>query len=213
VRGWDATYAVQNSQERYWEGSQVYAQLTAGTDWSSVPGFFNFWTWYEQVARVLKDGDTFVEIGVWLGRSIIYLAQECRRLGKHGVKFTAVDTFRGEAGKEAHLETLYAHGGSLRKQFEANLERCGVADCVEIVESDSAHAAQLFQDGTLAGVFIDAAHDYESVKRDLAAWVPKVRAGGILSGHDIEHEPVQRAVSEILPSATQVACVWVAEAK
>jgi len=33
-------------------------------------------------------------------------------------------------------------------------------------------------------VYIDARHDYESVREDLALWHPKLRPGGILAGHD-----------------------------
>ncbi|CAK0856203.1 unnamed protein product [Prorocentrum cordatum] len=33
-------------------------------------------------------------------------------------------------------------------------------------------------------VFLDARHDYEAVAADVVAWRPKVRPGGILSGHD-----------------------------
>ena len=47
-------------------------------------------------------------------------------------------------------------------------------------------------------VFIDAQHDYESVRRDLVAWNPKVRPGGIFCGHDYNgnHKGVIRAVDE-----------------
>ena len=43
-------------------------------------------------------------------------------------------------------------------------------------------------------VFLDAAHDYASVKADLKAWWPLVRVGGILSGHDFDMPDVSRAV-------------------
>jgi len=33
-------------------------------------------------------------------------------------------------------------------------------------------------------VYIDANHSLESIRLDLAAWAPKVRPGGIVSGHD-----------------------------
>jgi hypothetical protein len=32
--------------------------------------------------------------------------------------------------------------------------------------------------------FIDGNHRYEHVRADLHAWWPKIRAGGLLSGHD-----------------------------
>jgi hypothetical protein len=39
-------------------------------------------------------------------------------------------------------------------------------------------------DSSLDFVYIDARHDRASVLEDLAAWYPKVRAGGIIAGHD-----------------------------
>ena len=35
-------------------------------------------------------------------------------------------------------------------------------------------------------LFIDADHRYESFIADLKAWIPKVKAGGIVCGHDCE---------------------------
>lgn len=45
-------------------------------------------------------------------------------------------------------------------------------------------------------VYIDAAHDFNSVCADLKAWWPKVEAGGILAGHDYDptHPGVVAAV-------------------
>lgn len=47
-------------------------------------------------------------------------------------------------------------------------------------------------------VYIDAAHDYDSVRADLLAWWPHVTADGILAGHDYDetHPGVVRAVRE-----------------
>jgi cephalosporin hydroxylase len=48
-------------------------------------------------------------------------------------------------------------------------------------------------------VVIDGAHDYKYVKADIEAWLPKVKSGGYLCGHDYlsgEHEEVIRAVNE-----------------
>jgi len=39
-------------------------------------------------------------------------------------------------------------------------------------------------------VYIDAKHDYASVKEDIAIWWPTVKRGGILAGHDYLHKSV-----------------------
>jgi len=51
-------------------------------------------------------------------------------------------------------------------------------------------------------VFIDANHEYLHVKQDILSWLPKVRSGGILAGHDYAPEipmfsGVKQAVDEI----------------
>lgn len=50
-------------------------------------------------------------------------------------------------------------------------------------------------------VFIDAAHDYASVRKDIASWWPLVKPGGILAGHDWNHRwpSVERAVTDCFP--------------
>lgn len=67
---------------------------------------------------------------------------------------------------------------------------------------DSISASKRFKDNSLDFVFIDAAHDYESVKADILAWLPKVKNNGILAGHDYypehpEYCGVYQAVHEI----------------
>ena len=203
----DETYLRQNAPERYEEGLKIYNRLKEGRDWSQVPGFFNFWPFYNEIALLLKDGDVVAEVGVWLGRSIIHLAQMCQRLGK-SVKFIAADSFKGESGQSAHAKTVAKNGGSIRSEFEANIKRCGVSDVIEILEGDSSAAAADIPNGSLAFCFIDAAHNYESVKRDIIAWRPKVKSGGILAGHDIQWPDVRRAVEELVPAAKKTAATW-----
>ena len=46
-------------------------------------------------------------------------------------------------------------------------------------------------------VFIDANHSYEYVKRDILNYRQLIRPGGILCGHDLNHDGVAKAVNEI----------------
>jgi tetratricopeptide (TPR) repeat protein len=203
----DATYLQTNAPERYQGGAAILDQLRKREDWSAIPGWFNYWPFYQLIAQRLKDGDTVAEVGCWMGRSIIFLAQECKRLGKQ-VKFYAVDTFKGEKDQPEHTAEVEARGGSLRATFDANIARAGVADMITVLEGDSAEMAQSVKDGSLAFCYLDAAHDYESVKKDIAAWLPKLSPDGKLAGHDAMHEPVARAVKESLGEHHIMGAVW-----
>lgn len=64
------------------------------------------------------------------------------------------------------------------------------------VKEFSIKAAGIFPDNSLDFVFIDANHEYEFVKEDMEIWFPKVRPGGLFSGHDYRWGGVNRAVNE-----------------
>lgn len=77
-------------------------------------------------------------------------------------------------------------------------------DRATLLHMDSRAAVAGVKDGALDLVFIDADHSYEGVKRDIAAWLPKVRPGGWLGGHDyrnsgnqFDFSGVDRAVAEL----------------
>jgi predicted O-methyltransferase YrrM len=48
----------------------------------------------------------------------------------------------------------------------------------------SEQAAHAMPDNTLDFCYIDADHSYDGVKKDLNIWLPKVKSGGIICGHD-----------------------------
>jgi predicted O-methyltransferase YrrM len=55
---------------------------------------------------------------------------------------------------------------------------------VEYLTMPSVEASTQIKDRSLDFVYIDGLHDFDSVIQDILAWVPKVRTGGIISGHD-----------------------------
>jgi hypothetical protein len=69
---------------------------------------------------------------------------------------------------------------------------------------DSFDRAKEFKDNSIDFLFIDANHTYEFVKRDIEYYLPKMKKGSIMAGHDYnEHHPgVLQAVNEAFPNVT-----------
>ena len=134
----------------------------------------------ELVLMVLKLKVVIAEIGSWKGRSTSVLAK-C--VVSHGGSLYAVDHWMGSEGVPHHECAKTVDIFSL---FKRNMMALGVWDIIHPLVMDSQTASQIFADGLLDLVFIDADHRYEYVKKDILSWLPKVRHGGILCGHDCE---------------------------
>jgi hypothetical protein len=130
----------------------------------TVRGHFDFADLYRDIADRIPDGGTFVELGVLHGRSICYMDEYVRQIGKR-VRIVGVDAFR-------------------RADYDS--VRRFLPPTVELLRSDSAEAAKLFHDGSVDAVFVDADHNAKAVKKDIEAWLPKLTPDGVIAGHDIE---------------------------
>jgi predicted O-methyltransferase YrrM len=53
-----------------------------------------------------------------------------------------------------------------------------------ILHASSRETARVMDNAALDFVFIDAEHTYEALSADIAAWLPKLKPGGLLCGHD-----------------------------
>jgi hypothetical protein len=174
--------------------------------WQDIPGWFQWRSAQEEAVAQFGDGSRFAEVGCYLGKSICSLAEQVQG---QAITILGVDTARG-SGPEGHGDTD-AHGPAVRHGggtfaglLHRNVIACGFADTVQLLISDSVSAASLFADESFAWVHIDARHDYPSVCADIAAWAPKVRPGGWLSGDDYDEwqwPGVVQAVADALPDA------------
>jgi len=150
--------------------------------WQKLPGpiWFNGTTIYSEQIERAKDGAVFVELGAWKGRSTVFMAVEIANSGKN-IEFYSVDHWRGSL-EDAHQEDQDVRDGRLYEIFLENIRP--VKNYVRPICSDSADAAQQFADRSVDFVYIDAEHTYAAVSRDIAAWWPKVKCGGVLAGDD-----------------------------
>ena len=133
----------------------------------------------------------FVEVGTWKGMSAAYMVVEIINSGKN-IKFDCVDTWDFVPSQteipEDQFENLY-------ETFLNNIEP--VKHQIKPVKALSWDGADHYTDESLDFIFIDAAHDYESVKKDINAWFPKLKNGGVIAGHDYTWcDDVEKAVHE-----------------
>ena len=71
-------------------------------------------------------------------------------------------------------------------EFEQRLKEKINSNVVNFVQASSIEYADLIENNSVDFVYIDAKHDYDSVKQDLSVWFPKVKIGGFLAGHDYD---------------------------
>jgi hypothetical protein len=185
------------------EGSKVYrfsgAQLERTDGWHAVPGWFSDADAeiYRRFAKELPDHACVAEIGCWLGRSLAAFSTFLVAEGK-AASISAIDTFQGTPNEgDVHYRLVQECGGSVRGVFESTMREFGMAPA--IYEMDSTLAAHMFCDATFDAIFIDGDHIYEAVRADLRAWLPKLKPGGLIGGHDYDYDSVHAAVREVFP--------------
>ena len=151
-----------------------------GQDWFTYPQL------YKGMVEKFNEGSHFVEVGVWKGRSASFMAVEIHNSGKK-IKFDCVDTWEGsiehiDESDPTKYDPILQEKDGLYNEYLKNIEP--VKHIINSVRTTSVEASKLYDDESLDFVFIDAAHDTESVKEDIQHWLPKVKKGGILAGHD-----------------------------
>jgi predicted O-methyltransferase YrrM len=124
-----------------------------------------------------------IEIGSWRGYSTSIIMQHI--FNEEGSHLFCIDHWQGspstEQPKEIELKKLNVYAIFLSNMFEL-----GYATRITPIKMSSKQAASLFLDDYADLVFLDGDHIYPEVVQDIDIWLPKVRKGGILCGHDME---------------------------
>ena len=85
-----------------------------------------------------------------------------------------------------------------QKIYEKVVEKFKDNKKIEIIKNLSTEAVKQFEDNYFDWVYVDASHDFESVKEDMEIWWPKIKQGGYLAGHDYSYNPVNKSVNEFI---------------
>lgn len=177
--------------------------------WKEIPGWFSDEdaAEYGRLLDQIRPGEVVAEIGSLAGRSSVFAAERIRP--KFG-KLLCVDMWQyGDelptTGTEVYIEAGWPN---IWATFSKNIG--GHHDVITAIGKHSHDAAKLFRslDAKFGLVYIDGAHDYDSVKADVEAWTPLVRHGGIVCGHDYNDPEVKRAVEDSLGTVEVGGTVW-----
>lgn len=148
------------------------------------------WVWLSRVIHI--EGFTLgAEIGVLNGRLTARLLKNHPTLRLFAVDLWAVS---GVGSGQ------YDNYDFKRHKLGFDLNTAPYQRRLTVLRGYSWKMADKVRDNVLDFIFIDADHAYESVVKDIRAWAPKLRSGGMITGHDIHFTGVRRAVDELIPN-------------
>lgn len=160
---------------------------------------------FEKIITYLKPNLIF-EVGSWKGKSAINMA---KIIQKNNLKCTiiCIDTWLGSVehwiNKTKFYPSLKIKYGypSLYFTFMANVISNNVQDIIVPFPSTSENAAEFLKKKGIEAelIYIDAAHEYKPVLRDLNCYWDLLKSNGILFGDDyIGWDGVTKAVNEFV---------------
>lgn len=132
-----------------------------------------------------------VELGTFIGDS-------AKAMADAGAIVHTIDNWRGSP-MDGSCKAYRVYGEeAVRKAFERNVgDR--LHRSIHTYRGDSTLAAESWHGDKVDMVFVDAGHEYHEAFRDIKAWLPHVRVGGVFSGHDYcdAFPGVKQAVDEL----------------
>jgi len=137
----------------------------------SKTGLIDLCQW---IRVTLPQGMTrMVEVGCYAGESTINFAMVADQV-------IAVDPWVNGYDKEDLTSEIFPMQ-RVRDSFE---ERRKGFKNIKILQMTSKEAAKWIDNKSMDFVYIDAVHKIEAVRDDINRWIPKIRTGGYIGGHD-----------------------------
>ncbi len=135
-------------------------------------------------AAQVPKGGTIVEVGSYHGKSAVNFAHAVRKNGNAATVY-CVDTWRNENIEQARNLDVF-------DRFMANT--APYADVIVPMRGRSEEVGVRWDKGPIDVLFIDGDHSYDGVVRDIKAWMPHLRRGGIALFHDTDLADVERGL-------------------
>jgi predicted O-methyltransferase YrrM len=126
---------------------------------------------YKHAKKIDTNGNA-VEVGSYVGKSTVFIAMGLR---KRGGKLYCVDTFENQDMSEGLRETYWEFKENTKIFQDLLIVTKGFSNDIRVIQAVP---------DNLELVFIDASHDDESVRQDIANYLPKLKSGGKILFHD-----------------------------
>lgn len=149
---------------------------------------------YREMIRPYKSG-IYAEIGSFMGRSAISIADIVR---EQGSRLYCIDTWLGSVEHQPSGDSHVIDLMQLRNTCESNLMGAGALDVVQMCQGRSEDWCRYFREykWEFDVIFIDGNHD--ELAKDLRLWMPILKKGGTIGGHD--WPALESQVREIWPT-------------
>jgi hypothetical protein len=156
--------------------------------YNNIQGWCDYYDFYQNLVQRLPENFNFAEIGVWKGQSLSYFVVESINSNKKGSIY-AIDHWKGspehiDPSSRFYEPVLHNNEDGLYNLFLENIKT--IKDYITVIRDNSINASENFDIDFFDCVFIDAGHEYNDVIKDLIAWYPKIKKGGIICGHDYD---------------------------
>ena len=139
-----------------------------------------------------------IEIGSYMGESTMMFATS-----NMFNKIHAIEPFKGEE----EFNDLFGYDWeTVKKEFLLNTRYWDNRDIITLWEDYSYDIADEFKDGSVDFIYVDGSHEYEDVKRDIELYLPKIKQGGFIAGHDYMDyfEGCKKAVQETVGEPDEI---------
>jgi hypothetical protein len=173
-----------------YEGLEVIEPDLQG--WASTSPVF------EEVISTIRP-KTIIEVGTWKGGSAVHMASTCLKY-YDDFEILCIDTF---LGSEEHwtdqkgllFKNIKNGRPTIYEQFLSNVVHREYQNYITPLPVDSINGHEILTKLNIMAdmIYIDAGHDYMSVRIDLGSYADHLRMGGYLIGDDWFHMPIKQA--------------------
>lgn len=144
----------------------------------------------------MPENGVYVEIGVFIGGVVCTVGQIAKNLKKK-IEIYAIDTFLCDNVSIESRRQVNCYK-DFYQEFINNINKVNITDLVHVRKGDSLDVVDLFEDKSIDVLFIDGDHNFPKTKNELQRYLPKVKVGGKIIGHDFDAGGVKQGIIELI---------------